>query len=275
MNKRLENQINKIYKKVFNEVLNEKTLTQLTKGNNLAPFLKATMLSSSSKYDKFCEKFSKELAKIGLSQQKGIWRKYFQAAKELHYIALPPTYKQFEYKIMREAIDNNFKMIKSIPQKVLEVVNHKYTSQLIEEVAKGSVPRGSFKSLLEKHGNVNARLIARTEAAKLQTVIMENRATNLGSVAYIWRAANDSRTRPSHKEMNNVVVFWKHEKPHLDNMIGHAGEFPNCRCTPLPIFDEDDLPKSNLKVYNYNTFKIEKISLEKLLKSLKNNSLKI
>lgn len=273
MNKLLENQINKIYKKVFNEIFNQNTKNELLKGNTFQIELETSKFASSEKYNKFCEKFSKELAKIGLNQQKGIWRKYFQAARAAHKIALPHTYQQFEYEVMREAIDNNFKMIKSIPSKIMEVMNHKYTSQLIEEVAKGSVPRGSFKSLLEKHGNVNAKVIARTETAKLQTVILENRAIKLGSVAYVWRASNDNRTRPSHREMNNVVVFWKHEKPHLDNMIGHAGEFPNCRCTPLPIFDEDDLPENNIKVYNYNTFKIEKISSKNLIKSLENDNL--
>lgn len=273
MSKKLENQINKIYKKVFNEIFNQRAVSNLLNNNKMQIGLSIAKLSSSDKFNKFCERFSKELAKMGLSQQRGIWRKYFQAARSAHIVGLPKTFNEFELQTMREAVDNNFKMIKSIPDRVFEVMNHKYTTTLIEEVIKGSVSRGSFKRLLEKHGNTNAKLVARTEAAKLQTVVLESRSTNLGSVAYVWKASNDNRTRPSHKEMNNVIVFWKHDKPHLDNMIGHAGEFPNCRCAPLPIFDEDDFPNGQLKIYNYNTHSIESISKRDLIASLEKNQL--
>ena len=59
--------------------------------------------------------------------------------------------------------------------------------------------------------------------------------------------------------MDTVIVFWRPdaEKPLRDNMRGNAGEFPNCRCYPAPILDESDLTKSNYKVYNYHTDKIE------------------
>ena len=47
--------------------------------------------------------------------------------------------------------------------------------------------------------------------------------------------------------MNGVIVFWRpdNQKPLLDKMRGNAGEFPNCRCTPLPILDENDITESN------------------------------
>ena len=176
---------------------------------------------------------------------------------------------------MSNAVKNNFDMIKSIPREALKVMEHDYTSTLIEEVAKGKLTRGSFRRELEIHGAKNARLIARTESAKLQTVILETRSTELGSVAYIWKASNDARTRQSHKDMDGVVVFWRPapQKPLRDKMRGNAGEFPNCRCSPQPIVDFDDLTKSNYKVYDYRSDTIISMTRAKLVECLMKGSL--
>ena len=122
-------------------------------------------------------------------------------------------------------------------------------------------------------GNTHSKVIARTESAKLQTVILENRALDLGSIAYIWLASNDKRTRPSHKAMNGVIVFWNFNKPLLDNMRGHAGEFPNCRCSPQPIFDEEDLQKPFYKVYDYRNNNIISMNKKDLIEALKRGQL--
>lgn len=274
MNKSIEKKINQIYTKIYNKVFNGKNINNLSNGSRTDIETDLIRLSSSEKYREFAKKFAKELAKQGLASQRGVWRKYYQAARAAHVISLPPTYTQYEYEVMSKAVKNNFDMITSIPTKMLEILNHKYTSTLIEEVVKGNLPRGSFRNMLAKHGHKQANVIARTETAKLQTIITETRATNLGSVAYEWLASNDKRTRQSHKEMNGVIVFWNHMKPLRDNMRGHAGEFPNCRCAPLPIFDESDLTKSNYKVYNYKTDKIESIKKSDLLLALKEGQLK-
>ena len=275
MNKSIEREIMKIYYAVFNKVYTKARLAALSKGGHLGIVETATMLESSKAYNEFAKKFAKELAKKGLSTKRAVWRKYYNAAKRLHYVAIPPTFAEYEFSVMSKAIENNFKMIKSIPSEVLKIMRHDYTSKLIEQVAKGSMTRGAFERELKMHGAKNARLIARTETAKLQTVIVENRATEIGSVAYIWRASNDKRTRPSHKAMDDVIVFWREqsEKPLLDGMRGNAGEFPNCRCTPQPIFDQDDLKKSTYKVYNYKTDKVESMRKNVLVERLKKGSL--
>lgn len=275
MNKAIEREIFKIYSAVFNKVYTKTRLAALSKGTRLGVVETASLLESSKAYNEFAKKFAAELAKKGLATKRGVWRKYYNAAKKLHYVALPPTYSAYEFSVMSKAIENNFKMIKSIPSEVLKVMRHDYTSSLIEQVAKGTLTRGAFERQLKMHGAKNARLIARTETAKLQTVIVENRATEIGSVAYIWRASNDKRTRPSHKAMDDVVVFWREQpqKPLLDKMRGNAGEFPNCRCTPQPIFDRDDLKKSNYKVYDYNTDKVISMTKKKLLEALEKGSL--
>lgn len=267
MNKATERQILQIYNVVFNKIYSKDRLASLSKGSRMPLVQAAATLGSSTKYEEFAKKFAAELTKKGLSSQRGIWRKYYEAAKKLHYVALPKTYKEYEMKIYSTAVKTNFELIKSIPQRVLEPMRHDYTSTLIEEVAKGKLSRGSFEKQLKLHGSKNAKLIARTESAKLQTTIIETRATEIGSIAYIWRASNDKRTRPSHKAMNDVVVFWRQplQKPLLDKMRGNAGEFPNCRCTPQPIVDLDDLTKTNYKVYDFNTDKVISMTKNKLI----------
>ena len=275
MNRSIELKIRQIYNLVFSKIYSKDNIAQLAKGNRTSLSKAAAILENNSAYQKFAEKFAKELAKKGLARNRGIWRKYFEAARKSKYIALTKTWTQFEAEQLSKAVKNNFQMIKTIPNETLKIMEHKYTSTLIEEVAKGKLSRGTFKRQLESHGHKNAKVIARTETAKLQTSILEGRATDLGSKAYFWLASNDKRTRPSHKAMNGVVVFWRNgqEKPLLDKMWGNAGEFPNCRCTPQPIFDEDDLTKSNYKVYDYRNHKVINLTKNELLNAIINGSL--
>lgn len=269
MTKAVERKINKIYWTLFKKCFTNTTLAALSRGDRKPVKKKVLQLQSSKQFDDFAAKFSKELAKQGLLGTKGVWRKYYEAARASGHISLKTSFTEYEYNNMTAAIKHNFTMIKSIPSKFLEVLEHKYTSTLIEQVAKGSIGRRSFRTQLEKHGHKNAALIARTETAKLQTAILEERSTQLGSVAYIWLASNDRRTRPSHKNMNGVVVFWKHAKPELDGMTGHAGEFPNCRCSPQPIVDEDDLTKLTCRVYDYRAHRVITLSRQNLVEALK------
>jgi len=275
MNKATERLIQKIYTEVFKKIYNRSQLAKLAKGSRVSIMNAATLLENSKAYEEFAKKYAAELAKKGLAKSRGVWRKYFQAAQKLHYVALPMTYREFEFQAFSKAVKQNFTMIKSIPRETVKLLEHKYMSTLIEEVAKGALTRGAFRRQLESHAVKNAKLIARTESAKLQTAITREKATDVGSVAYIWLASNDKRTRPSHKAMDGVVVFWRQEgqKPLLDNMRGDAGEFPNCRCSPQPIVDTDDLTKSVYKVYNYSTDSVISMNKSELIKALEKGSL--
>ena len=88
-----------------------------------------------------------------------------------------------------------------------------------------------------------ARLIARTEVARANTILIQARAESIGSEAYIWQTAEDGRVRESHIEMNGKVVYWNNP-PELDGFVAHAGSMPNCRCIPLPLLDGDELEEA-------------------------------
>ena len=275
MNKRTERIINKIYNEVFKKIFNRKRITQASKGQSQNVVSAILQLQSSKQYNKFAEKFAKKLASAGLSNQRGLWKKYYQAAKARHYVAIPDTYSRYELQLLEQAVKHNFKMIKSIPEHVLKTYEQKAIQSVVNQIALGKAGRKTFESVLKKHGAKNAKLIARTESAKLQTTIDEYRSTSLGSVCYEWRSSKDKRTRPSHREMNGVIVFWRpdNQKPLLDKMRGNAGEFPNCRCTPLPILDENDITESKYRVYDYRTDTIINISAKELIKDIQKGGL--
>ena len=272
MNKQVEREITKIYNSVYKQVFNKVNVKSLANGDTSPIITKIAFYQNSLKYEEFAKKFSQELAKKGIGRERGLWRKYYQAAKSKHVVGLPYSYNAYEQNIMKNIIKHNYTMIKSIPQQMNKILEYKTVNDLIDEVANGKLPRGAFKKELDNHGIKNAKLIARTETAKLQSAITETRATEIGSVVYEWIASHDKRTRPSHKEMDGVIVFWRPDaqKPLRDNMRGNAGEFPNCRCYPAPILDESDLTKSNYSVYDYRKDEIVKnISKKKLLEWIK------
>jgi len=273
-NKNVEREIDKIYnavfKKIFNEAKKENVIYDKSKLKELI-----LRFDNTRKYKKFCKEFAKQLTKKGLANNRRIWKKYYQAAKENHTISIPKNYSEFEMGLYKKIILHNFRLIKSIPKDIMEVYQYKYINALEGQVLEGKLGRKTFEKVLKESGATKAKLIARTESAKLQTAITENNSKDLGSVCYRWRASNDKRTRPSHKAMNNVIVFWRKddEKPILDNMQGNAGEFPNCRCDTQPIFDEDDLDGVNFKVYDYRIHKVVDMSRERLITCIQNKKI--
>jgi SPP1 gp7 family putative phage head morphogenesis protein len=74
-----------------------------------------------------------------------------------------------------------------------------------------------------------ATLISRTETSRAHTVLTQARAQSIGSEGYRWRTSKDQRVRPSHAKMEGKFVRWD-SPPTLDNLTGHAGCLPRCRC---------------------------------------------
>ena len=137
---------------------------------------------------------------------------------------------------MRELLAEQVGLIKSLPIEAAERV-HKLTLEGLEDSTRAS----EIKAEILRSGHVTesrAMLIARTEVARTATVLMQARAAAAGSQGYVWRTAHDHDVRPSHKAMEGKYVEWS-SPPTLDGMIGHAGEFPNCRCWPEPVLSKD------------------------------------
>jgi SPP1 gp7 family putative phage head morphogenesis protein len=117
---------------------------------------------------------------------------------------------------------------------------------IAQEAMVGGMRPEAIEERIRKEGEISenrARLIARTEVARSNSILVQARAESLGSKAYIWQTAEDSRVRESHMEMNGKVVHWN-DPPTLDGMKGHAGQLPNCRCIQLPLLSDAELQEA-------------------------------
>lgn len=95
----------------------------------------------------------------------------------------------------------------------------------------------------------------------------------LGIDWYIWRTSEDERVRPSHKNLNGVLVNVK-DPPDPEKLVGakscgkyHAGDIDGCRCYPEPIV-ELKYVKFPAKVYYKG--KIQTMTREDFKKRLQN-----
>lgn len=111
-----------------------------------------------------------------------------------------------------------------------------------EIMLRGSrVKLGELTKLIQQEKGVSEKQainIAQTEVSTANTILVQARAISLGSEGYIWRTAEDSRVRPSHRAMDGKFVYWSNP-PTLDGMTGHAGELPNCRCLCIVVLPGD------------------------------------
>lgn len=138
-------------------------------------------------------------------------------------------------RIFRELQEYQVELIRSIPLEAARRVHH-----FTQEALADSTRAPSLVEEILKSGSVarsRAELIARTETSRAVTSFTQARATNLGSTHYIWRTMHDARVRESHKKMDGKVVAWN-DPPTLDNLTGHAGALPNCRCFCEPILPD-------------------------------------
>lgn len=124
-------------------------------------------------------------------------------------------------------------------------------AQRVHELATGTLYSGARASQLVdeilRTGDVTrarAAMIARTSVSTAATTLTQARAEYVGSEGYIWRTSLDASVRPSHRKMEGKFVRWS-SPPTLDNLTGHAGAVPNCRCFP-----EVTLPDEFRRVIN-------------------------
>ncbi len=138
--------------------------------------------------------------------------------------------------IMRQRLDEQVGLIKSIPLEAAQRVRHLANEAQIKGQRASYVAEEIMRT-----GEVSkskATLIARSEVSRTATDLTRARAEHVGSQGYLWRTSRDADVRHSHREMEGKFVAWD-KPPTLDGMVGHAGQFPNCRCWPEPIIPDD------------------------------------
>lgn len=136
---------------------------------------------------------------------------------------------------MQSLLAEQVRLIKSLPLEAAQRV-HELTLKGIED---GTRANEIAKEIM-RSGEVaasRAQLIARTEVSRTAATLTEARAKSIGSPGYFWRTSHDGTVRPSHKKMDGQFVPWG-SPPTLDNLTGHAGCLPNCRCWPEPVIPD-------------------------------------
>lgn len=102
------------------------------------------------------------------------------------------------------------------------------------------------KMLQEQAGYSQSRaeLTARDQTLKAYAQIQQARQTAAGITRYVWTTALDERVRPDHADLDGSVQAWD-DPPVVDQRTGrrgHPGEDFQCRCTAVPVLEEDDDP---------------------------------
>jgi SPP1 gp7 family putative phage head morphogenesis protein len=131
--------------------------------------------------------------------------------------------------VMRQLLAEQVGLIQSIPIEAAQRV-HRLTLEGIEDSKRFT----EIAAEIRRSGEVaesRSVLIARTEVSRTSSTLTQARAEHIGSEGYFWETAGDSTTRKSHKAMQGKFVKWS-EPPTLDDLKGHAGCLPNCRCWP-------------------------------------------
>ena len=131
--------------------------------------------------------------------------------------------------VLEAVTRENVALIKSIPEE--------YFKKIESVVFRNTVRGSTANSIIKEIQNINkvtynrAKLIARDQTSKLNSVLNEKRQSSLGVEEYIWRTSGDERVRDSHKSKNGKIFRW--DSPPKDT--GHPGQDIQCRCVAQPI----------------------------------------
>ncbi len=138
--------------------------------------------------------------------------------------------------VMQTQMREQVRLITSLPTEAAERV-HDLTT---EGITKGW-RADQISAEIMRTGDVTksrADLIARTEVSRTGTLLTQARANHVGSTHFIWRTAEDTDVRPSHRALNGKAFRWD-EPPECDP--GHhalPGCIWNCRCVAEPVIPD-------------------------------------
>ena len=141
----------------------------------------------------------------------------------------------------------NAELIQSVPPRIAQQVTQ-HAQQMVEEGRRPEEIERELKVIAPRLTRSHAEFIARTEVSRSESQLTEIRAKNIDIPAYQWQSSEDARVRPSHRNMDKVIVFWN-DPPDPERLIGlksnpgkyHAGSSYRCRCLELPLISLDEV----------------------------------
>jgi len=140
--------------------------------------------------------------------------------------------------LLQRALAEQVSLIKSIPEQAAKRVHEIAVGNLY-----GGERYGDLIKVIMDQGQVSrnkATLIARTETARVSSLLTQTRATHVGGTHYIWSTVRYARVRESHRKMNGQTIAWDAPPSPDGPGVGpyHAGQIWNCRCFAIPIIPD-------------------------------------
>lgn len=145
-------------------------------------------------------------------------------------------------------VKDNVRLITSIPTQITDKL-----SQVIYEAVQSGKTLASLTEQITKIHSISenrAKLIARTETAKLNSALTRYRNQSVGIYSYMWITGRDERVRPNHAVLESKVCDWSDSFTYKNSIADtkwkkrssisatevHVGFDINCRCTSAPVF---------------------------------------
>ena len=131
--------------------------------------------------------------------------------------------------VIQSQIATNVDLIQSIPDEYF-----KNLSSIIYQGTSAGDTVGSLTKQIQSMTGVTtrrAKLIARDQTAKTNSLITQQRQVDLGVEEYVWQTSGDNRVRQTHKDNNGKTFAWKSPDP----VTGHPGNDIQCRCVARAI----------------------------------------
>jgi SPP1 gp7 family putative phage head morphogenesis protein len=149
--------------------------------------------------------------------------------------------------ILDRAASVNANLISSLPGDIARHITER-ASTLQKQGKRAPEIEKELRSLAPRLTKSRIELIARTEIGKAETDLTRARAEEIGLDWYQWLTSQDVRVRPSHRNMNDVLVAWS-DPPQPEELIRerstlghyHAGCCPRCRCIAAPVADLNEI----------------------------------
>lgn len=137
-------------------------------------------------------------------------------------------------KLMRALIEEQVILIKSLP-----IEAGRRVQKLSIEAYENSTRASEIAKEIMRTRHVTssrAKLIARTEVARVGSALTQARAVHVGSTQYEWVTVGDSDVREEHRKLNGRVFSW--DDPPVTGSNGERsapGAIYNCRCVAFPL----------------------------------------
>ena len=254
----------------------EKALRKLFAGRTMAKMIEDPDIGADPQFQRIAWQIAYRMAKMAAAQNMKSWREAAMKSTRAREI-----YRSLQEEITRTGLRpeleeialRNAKLIRSVPREIAQHLTQKAVT-LQQEGRRDSEIASELRKLAPNLTRSKIKLIARTEIARAGTDLDKLRAERLGLDWAVWETSQDQRVRPSHRNLNGVLMNWN-DPPQPEALIGEhstlgrgfGGQFPNCRCLMLSVVDLNEI-KWPVRMYrNGGIIRVTRAQFLKLLPS--------